>query len=55
MLKQAIEKNGERFEMIVLDWKGMSGEKQRITDMITALGIKSEKWQKMDRDDQQEE
>jgi D-aminoacyl-tRNA deacylase len=47
LLKQAVEKNGERFEMIVLDWKGMGAEKQRIIDLLEKTGLKYERYQRL--------
>jgi D-aminoacyl-tRNA deacylase len=55
MMKQAIDKNGERFEMAVLDWKGMSTEKQRIVEMLKSHGIKHEKYQSMNKEESSEE
>ncbi|MBU2560978.1 MAG: D-tyrosyl-tRNA(Tyr) deacylase [Nanoarchaeota archaeon] len=51
LLKQAAEKNGERFEMAVLDWKGLGAEKQRIVEMLDKLGIKHERWQRMSKEE----
>ncbi|MBW2971735.1 hypothetical protein KY359_01740 [Candidatus Woesearchaeota archaeon] len=51
LLKQAAEKNGERFEMAVLDWKGMGPEKQHVVEMLDKLGIKHERWQRMSREE----
>ncbi|NQU79542.1 hypothetical protein HQ545_07270 [Candidatus Woesearchaeota archaeon] len=47
MLRQAIEKNGNNFEMVILDWKGLGSEKQRIMDIIGSLGLNHERYQKM--------
>jgi D-aminoacyl-tRNA deacylase len=52
MLKQAIEKNGDDFEKVVLDWKGMGPEKQRIAEMLKALNVKWEKYQSMGKDEE---
>ncbi len=54
MLKQITEKNGERFEMIVLDWKGLGTEKQRIVDLLNGAGIKYERYQKLNKEDKEE-
>ncbi len=51
MIKQAVDKNGDRFEMIILDWKGLGPEKQRITAMLDSLGIKYQKYQGLDREE----
>lgn len=39
-LKQAIEKTQEKVEQIVLDWKGLGNEKQRITKLLDKLSLK---------------
>ena len=51
LLKQAIEKNGARFEMVVLDWKGLGQEKERIVGMLDKLGIKYERYQRLSKED----
>ncbi len=51
MLKQAIDKNGDRFEMVVLDWKGLGQEKDRIVSILDRLGIKHERYQKLSKQD----
>jgi len=43
MLKQAIEKNVEKVESIVLDWKGLGAEKQKVLDAVHRFGIKVER------------
>ena len=45
MLKQAIEKNVEEIDTVLLDWKGLGEHKERITEMIEKLGLKSERLQ----------
>ena len=51
MLMQAVEKNGERFEMVVLDWKGLGTEKSRIVEMLEDLGVKYERYQKLSKEE----
>ncbi len=51
LLNQAVEKNGDRFEMVVLDWKGLGTEKQRIVEMLDKLGIKHERYQRIDKEE----
>lgn len=51
MLKQAIEKNGDNFDMIVLDWKGLGTEKARVMEIIESLGLKHQRYQKMSKED----
>lgn len=51
LLKQAIEKNGENFKMVVLDWKGLGTEKGRITSMLEELGVKHERYQKLSKEE----
>lgn len=43
MLKQAIEKTKEKVDFVVLDWKGLGQEKQRVTDLLDRLKIKYKK------------
>ena len=43
MILQAVEKNQHKCEIIVLDWKGLSQYKQKITKMLDDLGIKYKK------------
>ncbi|MBC8444474.1 hypothetical protein H8D83_02700 [Candidatus Woesearchaeota archaeon] len=40
-LKQAIEKTQENVEQIVLDWKGLGNEKQRIIELLKKINIKN--------------
>ena len=51
MLKQIVSKNGERFEMIVLDWKGLGTEKQRVVELLEESGIAYERYQKLNKED----
>jgi D-aminoacyl-tRNA deacylase len=39
MLKQAIEKSVEPVQEIILDWKGLGTEKQRILKLVEATGL----------------
>ena len=41
ILKQALSKNGGKDAFVVLDWKGLSMEKERIVEMLDALGIRN--------------
>ena len=50
MLGQAIEKTNEKVESIVLDWKGLGKEKQRILEMIQKTGIKIERTDQLLKD-----
>lgn len=40
LIKQAVEKTVPKAEIVVLDWKGLSTEKQRIKEMLDNLGLK---------------
>jgi len=51
MLKQAVEKNGENFSMVVLDWKGLGTEKSRVVGMLDSLGIRHERYQRLSREE----
>ena len=39
MLKQAIEKTYEKVDFVLLDWKGLGKEKQRIKSILEELNI----------------
>ncbi len=39
MLRQAVERNYERPEIIVLDWKGLGQHKERVKEMIEKVGL----------------
>ncbi len=43
MMGQAIEKNVENIERIVLDWKGLGQEKQKVLDLAHKTGIQVER------------
>ena len=40
LLKQAIEKTVEKVDFILLDWKGLGAEKQRIVDLLRNFEVK---------------
>ena len=52
MIRQAIERNGENFDRIVLDWKGLGPEKQRIKKMLDELGVKYEKYKGTEKEEE---
>ena len=54
LLNEMVEKNGEGFEMIVLDWKGLGTEKARLSEMLKRLKIKHERYQKLFKDDKED-
>ena len=39
LIKQSIEKTKEKVDFIVLDWKGLGKEKQRIVEMLKNLNL----------------
>lgn len=39
VLKQAIERTKEKVELVILDWKGLGKEKQRIVELLEKLNI----------------
>ncbi|MBI4153799.1 D-tyrosyl-tRNA(Tyr) deacylase [Candidatus Woesearchaeota archaeon] len=43
MLEKALEASSERVDLVLLDWKGMGGEKQRIVELLEQKGVK---WRK---------
>ncbi|MEK6816349.1 MAG: D-aminoacyl-tRNA deacylase [Nanoarchaeota archaeon] len=45
MLRQAVERNVEKVDTVILDWKGLGEHKDRVTSMIENLGLKSERLQ----------
>ena len=47
ILKQAIEKTKEKIDFILLDWKGLGSEKQRILEMINSLGLEYRRTDKL--------
>jgi D-aminoacyl-tRNA deacylase len=47
MLKQAIAKTKEKVELILLDWKGLGKEKQRIVEILNKLNLKYERTDKL--------
>jgi|TARA_Y100000310_G_scaffold124950_2_gene123796 D-aminoacyl-tRNA deacylase len=40
LIKQAVDKTKEKVDFILLDWKGLGKEKQRITEMLKNLEVK---------------
>ena len=40
LIKQAIEKTVPKAEIVLLDWKGLATEKQRIIEMLDNIGLK---------------
>jgi len=52
LVKQAIKNNGEEFCKVVLDWKGLGPEKQRVSKILTELGVKFEKYQGMGKEEE---
>lgn len=51
LIRQAVEKNGENFSMVVLDWKGLGTEKTRIVKMLEDNEIKYERYQKLSKEE----
>jgi D-aminoacyl-tRNA deacylase len=47
MLKQMIEKNKEKIELAILDWKGLGTEKQRVVGILEKIGIKYQRSDKI--------
>ena len=47
MLKQMIERNDEKVELVILDWKGLGKEKERIKNLLEKLKIKYERYNKI--------
>ncbi len=47
MLKQMISRNVPEASIVLLDWKGLGSEKQRIIEMLDSLGLKWDKSNKM--------
>ncbi len=50
LLSDAVKKT-PGFEMVVLDWKGLGGEKQRVSEMLDTLGIRYERWKNLMKED----
>lgn len=53
LLQDAIAKT-PGFEMVVLDWKGLGGEKQHIVEMLDALEVKYERWKNLFKEQKSE-
>ena len=51
MLNQMIKKNDDKIDLVILDWKGMGKEKQRIVDLLEEMDIKYEKYDKINTKD----
>jgi D-aminoacyl-tRNA deacylase len=51
LLKEAVSKNGDRFEMVVLDWKGLGAEKDRVVGMLEKLKIPFERYQRLSKEE----
>ncbi|MFC1741547.1 D-aminoacyl-tRNA deacylase [Nanoarchaeota archaeon] len=51
LLQEAVAKNGERFALVVLDWKGLGTEKARVVAMLEKSGIKFERYQRLVKED----
>lgn len=47
MIKQAIEKTKEKIDFVLLDWKGLGKEKQRIIKILEALKIEYKRTDKI--------
>lgn len=47
MIKQAIEKTKENIELVLLDWKGLGKEKERIVNLLKETHLKTERVQKL--------
>ena len=45
MIKQAIEKNVEGINKVLLDWKGLGSQKDRIIEILNELELNVEKVQ----------
>jgi len=39
MIRQALEKTAEKVELVVLDWKGLKENKQKVLDLLKKLGL----------------
>ncbi len=46
-LKQMIERSEPKTELVVLDWKGLGKEKQRIVELLEKLKVKYERYDKL--------
>ena len=50
LIKQAIEKTAEKVDFILLDWKGLGKEKQRIINLLKNLNLEFERTDKIFKD-----
>jgi D-aminoacyl-tRNA deacylase len=46
-LGQAMQKSTDKFEMVVLDWKGLGQHKQKAQELISKLGLRHERLNKL--------
>ena len=44
MLKQMIEKSDDKVELVVIDWKGLGDEKQRVLKLLEENNIKYKRY-----------
>lgn len=49
-IKQSIEKTKEKIDFILLDWKGLGAEKQRIVDLLEKMNLEVKRTDKILRD-----
>ncbi len=49
MIKEAIAKTKEGVEFVLLDWKGLGGEKQRIMGILDELGVAYKRTDQLDK------
>ncbi len=47
LIRQALEKSREKVDMVVLDWKGLGGEKQRVVGILGKFSIPIERADKL--------
>ena len=43
LIKEAIQKTAEKVDLIILDWKGLGQNKERIMNMLKNLNLKFER------------
>ena len=47
MLKQAEQKTTEQIKQVLLDWKGLGEEKERIVSILDELGLECKRTNKL--------
>ena len=47
LIAQAVEKTKEKVDFVLLDWKGLGKEKQRIAELLRSMGLEAKRTDKL--------